>query len=69
MKLFASLALALALSFSTFVAVPAFAAGGHPPPTCVDGTAPEGWKRPGGYCELAVRGPERVSKKNKRVKL
>ena len=45
-------------------ATPALAAGGHAPTVCLDGTAPEGWQRPGGFCELAAKGPDTTSRKS-----
>jgi hypothetical protein len=39
----------LVLSTITIVAFSSFALAAHP---CDDGTAPEGWQRDGGYCDL-----------------
>lgn len=51
-----------ALAIVCSASLPVMSAGGHVPSVCTDGT-PEGWQRPGGFCELAARGPERASKK------
>lgn len=41
----------------------AFAAGSHVPSACVDGTAPSGWLRAGGYCDIVANGNGSTSKK------
>lgn len=38
---------------------------GHAPSSCANGSAPDGWHRAGGYCSIAERGPQRVTKKAK----
>ena len=58
-----NIAIAAIVASTLLASAPAFAAGGHVPAACKDGTAPEGWLRAGGYCELVERGPETTSKK------
>lgn len=42
--------LAAVIGALSVTSIPAFAAPHDP---CLDGTAPAGWKRPGGYCEIS----------------
>lgn len=52
-----------ALAILTSASVPAMAAGSHVPAVCLDGTAPAGWLRSGGYCSIAAAGASTTSKR------